>query len=135
MVKYHFMTLKLNAKINIMRFKHFKQPKLFLPDCVYHIICLFKFFQACFLLECINIVVIITWPSEKPSQKKKQTLKSQLSGPLIRSNGLCLWKISSLLSQFSINQRTFSLFCCFLFAVFNNCWSTAPSFPFNSYTN
>ena len=32
------------------------------------------------------IVVIITWPREKPSEKK--TLTSQLSGSLIGSNGL-----------------------------------------------
>ena len=25
------------------------------------------------------------------------------------------------------------MFCCFLFAVFNNCWSTKPSFSFNYY--
>ena len=80
------------------------------------------------------IVVIITWPSEK-LHKKIITLTSQLSEPVIRSNGLCLCKISSLMSQFSTNQRTFSLFRCFLFAVFNNCWSTAPSYPFNSFTN
>ena len=83
-------------------------------------------------LDPIIIVVIITWPSEKPSQKK--TLTSQLSGPLIRSNGLCLCKISSMVSQFSTNKRTISVFCCYLFAVFNNCWSTTPSFPSNSYT-
>ena len=65
------------------------------------------------------IVVIITWPSEKPSKKK--TLTSQLSGPLIRSNWLNLFKISSMMSQFSTNKRTISVFCCYLFAVFNNC--------------
>ena len=47
---------------------------------------------------------------------------------VIRSNGLCLCKIPSLMSQFSTNQRTFSLFSCFLSAVFNNCWSTTPNF-------
>ena len=41
------------------------------------------------------IVVIITWPGEKT------TLTSQFSGSLIRSNGLCLCKISSMVSQFS----------------------------------
>ena len=64
----------------------------------------------------------------------KKTLTSQLSGPLIRSNGLCLCKISSMMSQFSTNKRTISVFCCYLFAVFNNCWSTTPSFSSNSYT-
>ena len=62
------------------------------------------------------IVVIITWPSEKPSQKKT------------------LIKISSMVSQFSTNKRTISVFCCYLFAVFNDCWPTTPSFSSNSYT-
>ena len=70
----------------------------------------------------IIIIIIITGPSEK--LHKKICLTSQLSEPLIRSNGLCLCKISSMMSQFSTNKRTFFLFCCFLFAVFNNCWST-----------
>ena len=67
----------------------------------------------------IIIVVITTWPREKPSEKNNSV--SQLSGSVIGSNGLCLCKISSLISQFSTNQRTLSVFCCFLFAVFNNC--------------
>ena len=62
-----------------------------------------------------------------------KTLTSQLSGPLIRSNGLCLCKISSLMSQFSTNKRTFSVFRCCQFAVFNNCWSTTLRFSFNYY--
>ena len=33
-----------------------------------------------------------------------------------------LLKISSLMSQCSTNERTLSVFCCFLFAVFINCW-------------
>ena len=45
----------------------------------------------------IIIVVIITWPSEKPSQKI--TLTPQLSGSLIGSNGLILCKILNMMSQ------------------------------------
>ena len=75
-----------------------------------------RLFEVLFVLI---IVVIITWPSEKLHQK--MNLTSQLSGPLIISNGLCLCKISSMMSQFSTNKRTFFVFCCFLLAVFNKC--------------
>ena len=71
------------------------------------------------------IVVIITWPREKPWEKI--TLTSHLSGSLIGSNGLIYSKLRAW-SQFSTNKGTLSVFCCFLFAFFNNCWSTTPSF-------
>ena len=65
------------------------------------------------------IVVISTWTRQRCQlPNERYTHKSQL---LICSNGLKLFKISSLMSQFSTNKRTLSVFCCFLFAVFNNC--------------
>ena len=36
-----------------------------------------------------------------------------------------------MMSCFSTTQSLLCLFCCFLFVVFNNCWYTTPSFPFN----
>ena len=72
------------------------------------------------------IVVIIMWSREKPSEKENSD---------ITVIWVCDWfkwanlfKISSLMSQFLTNQRALSLFCCFLFAVFNNSRLTAPGF-------
>ena len=67
----------------------------------------------------IIIVVIITWPSEKPSQKKNSDITVIWASYWFKWANL--FKISSMVSQFSTNERTSSVLCCFLFAVFNNC--------------
>ena len=87
----------------------------------------FTFFQTYYyllpLVYCILVfwvlisVVIISWTSEKPSQKKSDITVIWVSDWLKWVN---LFKISSLESQFSTNRRTLSVFCCFLFAIFNN---------------
>ena len=72
------------------------------------------------------IVVIIMRPREKPWEKNNSdNAVIWVSNWFKWAN---LFKISSLMSQFSTNKRTLSMFCCFLFAVFKNCWSTTPSF-------
>ena len=64
------------------------------------------------------IVVIITWTSEKPSQKNNSDITVIWVSDWFK--WVDLFKISSLMSQFSTNKRTLSVFCCFLFAVFSN---------------
>ena len=59
------------------------------------------------------------WTSEKPSQKNKSDITVIWVSDWFK--WIDLFKISSLMSQFSTNKRTLSVFCCFLFAVFNNC--------------
>ena len=73
----------------------------------------------------IIIVVIITKTSEKPSQKiinKKNNDNDNNSYiTFIWASDWSKWvdllKISNLMSQFSTNKRTLSVFCYFLFAV------------------
>ena len=69
--------------------------------------------------DIINIV-IITWTREKPSEKKNN---SDITVIWVSNwfKWASLFKISSLIWQFPTNKRTISLFCCFLFDVFNNC--------------
>ena len=59
------------------------------------------------------------WTSEKPSQKNKSDITVIWVSDWLK--WVDLLKISSLMSQFSTDERTLSMFCCFLFAVFNNC--------------
>ena len=59
------------------------------------------------------------WPSEKSSQKNNSDITVIWVSKWFKWANL--FKISSLMSQFPTNKRTLSLFCCFLFAVFNNC--------------
>ena len=65
---------------------------------------------------------------------KKMGLMSQLSESLIVVIGFKLCNILHMMSCFSAIQRSLSLFCCFLFAVFIDCWYTRSSFSFNYYT-
>ena len=77
-------------------------------------------------------VVIIMRTSEKSWQKDKSDITVIWVSDWFK--WIDLLKISSLMSQFSINKRTLSVFCCFLFAVFNNCWYTTSTFSFNYYS-
>ena len=52
----------------------------------------------------IIIVVIITWPTEKPSQKNNYDITVFRVTDWLK--WLNLFKISSLMSQFSTNKRT-----------------------------
>ena len=69
--------------------------------------------------EFIIIVVIITWPTEKPSKKKNSDIT------VFRVSDSFKWLM--FMQNFehgvtvSTNKRTMSVFCCYLFAVFNNC--------------
>ena len=69
------------------------------------------------------------WPVEKPSQKNNSDIT------VIRVSDSFKWVL--FMQNFEQDVTVFnhsgslSVFCCFLFAVFNNCWYTAPSFPFN----
>ena len=82
------------------------------------------------LLSKIHLVLIIDeinmWTTKKPSQKNNSDIIVMRVSDWLK--WLDLFKISSLMSQFSTNQRTLSVFCCFLFAVLDNCWSTTPTF-------
>ena len=74
----------------------------------------------------IIIVVIITWPREKPSEKKNSDIT------VIWVSDWFKWvnfmqnlehdvTVSYMMSQLASNERQVSVFCCLLFAVFNNC--------------
>ena len=71
----------------------------------------------------VIIVVIITWPSEKPSQKNNSDIT------VIWVSDWFKWvnlmqnlehdvTVSYMVSQLASNERQLSVFCCFLFAVF-----------------
>ena len=57
---------------------------------------------------------------------------------VFRVSDWCSWvnlcKISNMISCFSAIQRSLSVFCFFMFAVFINCWYARSSFSFNYYT-
>ena len=86
--------------------------------------CVTKGFSVCnvvvvFVLFLIIIVVIITWPSEKSSEKNNSDITVIWVCDWFKL--VDLFKISSLMSQFSTYKRILSVFGCFLFAVFHDC--------------
>ena len=89
-------------------------------------------YKPCPIIGFNIIVVIMTWPREKPSEKNNFDITVIWFSNWFKWANLL--KISSLKSQFSTNKRTLSAFCCLLFAVFIKCLYTASSFSFNYYT-
>ena len=59
------------------------------------------------------------WTSGKPSQKNKSDITVFWVSDWFK--WVDLFKILSLMSKFSTNERTLSVFHCFMLAVFNNC--------------
>ena len=74
----------------------------------------------------IIIVVIIMWTSEKPSQKNNSDftviwVSDWFKWVNFMQNPEHDVTVSYTVSQLASNERHLSVFCCFLFAVFNDC--------------
>ena len=75
------------------------------------------------LIETIIIVVIITWPSEKPQQKNNSDItviwvSDWFKWVMFMQNFEHGVTVSYMMSQLASNEIQGSVFCCFLFAVF-----------------